>query len=202
CDNLSASDDGPPPWVNFGNKIQTSSQDSDFKSLGTKNKEVNKDNSEFDLQRQGAIAEATTGAVKKIFGGRVKQNVQPVILLKHTHTRKNQENVSKFVESQNKLTQREYQSYNQQNKRDYKQNSYNKSERFYNAVITAITDKTYAVKFKGYGNIEEVLKTDCLPVTASYNRQNYGNDQQNRRSDNGKPYSGSMEFRRSARNYK
>ncbi|KAJ8975218.1 hypothetical protein NQ317_014522, partial [Molorchus minor] len=28
-------------------------------------------------------------------------------------------------------------------------------------------DKTYAVKFKGYGNIEEVLKTDCLPVTSN-----------------------------------
>lgn len=34
----------------------------------------------------------------------------------------------------------------------------------YNAVITAVTDKTYAVQFSGYGNIEEVLKHDCIPV--------------------------------------
>lgn len=35
---------------------------------------------------------------------------------------------------------------------------------YYNAEITAITEKTYVVQFKGYGNTEEVLKTDCLPV--------------------------------------
>ncbi|KAJ8964049.1 hypothetical protein NQ314_005190, partial [Rhamnusium bicolor] len=74
---------------------------------------------------------------------------------------------------------------------------------FYNAVITAVTEKTYAVKFKGYGNIEEILKTDCLPVTNS-NKQNYGGQgQQNRKYDqNNRPYSGSMEFRRSTRNFK
>nr|CAI5825081.1 unnamed protein product [Callosobruchus analis] len=37
-----------------------------------------KENPEFEQQRLEAIAEASTGAVKKVFGGRVKQNVQPV----------------------------------------------------------------------------------------------------------------------------
>ncbi|KAJ8975219.1 hypothetical protein NQ317_014523 [Molorchus minor] len=69
-------EDGPPPWVNFGCKIQTGNQEGNFKSLG-KNKEDNT-NSEFEQQRQGAIAEATSGAVRKVFGGRVKQNVQPI----------------------------------------------------------------------------------------------------------------------------
>ncbi|KAG5898304.1 hypothetical protein JTB14_022993 [Gonioctena quinquepunctata] len=72
-----SSEDGPPPWVNFGTKIQNSLQETHFKSLAGKNKDGAKDNSDFELQRQGAIAEATTGATKKVFSGRVKQNIQP-----------------------------------------------------------------------------------------------------------------------------
>lgn len=34
---------------------------------------------------------------------------------------------------------------------------------FYPARITASTDTTYVVQFKGYGNIEEVLKSDVIP---------------------------------------
>ncbi|VEN38143.1 unnamed protein product [Callosobruchus maculatus] len=73
-----SSEDGPPPWVHFGAKIKTSIQDDNFASLSSKAKESSKENPEFEQQRLEAIAEASTGAVKKVFGGRVKQNVQPV----------------------------------------------------------------------------------------------------------------------------
>ncbi|KAM7354794.1 tudor domain containing 3 isoform 2-T2 [Cochliomyia hominivorax] len=36
---------------------------------------------------------------------------------------------------------------------------------YYNAKITAISDKTCVVLYLGYGNHEEVLKSDCLPIT-------------------------------------
>nr|CAI5820686.1 unnamed protein product [Callosobruchus analis] len=73
-----SSEDGPPPWVHFGAKIKTSIQDDNFASLSSKPKDSSKENPEFEQQRLEAIAEASTGAVKKVFGGRVKQNVQPV----------------------------------------------------------------------------------------------------------------------------
>lgn len=70
------SNEGAPPWVAFGGKIISGKPDGSFKSL-VKGKDDNTD-SEFDQQRKDAIAEAATGAVKKSFGGRVRQNVQPV----------------------------------------------------------------------------------------------------------------------------
>ncbi|XP_050299778.1 tudor domain-containing protein 3-like [Anthonomus grandis grandis] len=70
------SNDGAPPWVAFGHKILSGNHEKGFKSL-EKGKEGG-GNSEFDQQRKEAIAEASTGAVKKTFSGRVKQNVQPV----------------------------------------------------------------------------------------------------------------------------
>lgn len=69
--------------------------------------------------------------------------------------------------------------------------------KYYNAAIISITDKTFAVRFKGYGNIEEVLKTDCLPIMPNNSRSN-----NNQQYDKNKQYSGSMEFRRSSKNYK
>ncbi|XP_065074371.1 tudor domain-containing protein 3 [Ochlerotatus camptorhynchus] len=36
---------------------------------------------------------------------------------------------------------------------------------FYNAEITAISENTFVVCFLEYGNYEEVLKTDCIPLT-------------------------------------
>lgn len=65
--------DGPPPWVNFGSKIVSSIQDQTFKSLDNRDKETNKQNTEFEVLRKDAIAEASTGAVKKVFGGGVKK---------------------------------------------------------------------------------------------------------------------------------
>ncbi|CAH0560042.1 unnamed protein product [Brassicogethes aeneus] len=71
--------DGPPPWVNFGCKIQAGDKNDAFKSLQPKTKDPNKDDTEFEQQRQKALAEASSGAVKKVFGGRVKEQVQPVV---------------------------------------------------------------------------------------------------------------------------
>ncbi|XP_065359540.1 tudor domain-containing protein 3 [Calliphora vicina] len=39
---------------------------------------------------------------------------------------------------------------------------------YYDAKITAISDKTCVVLFLGYGNHEEVLKSDCLPITDAH----------------------------------
>lgn len=71
-----ANADGPPAWVNFGTKIVSSLQDRTFKSLENKSKDENKQNTEFDNLRKDAIAEASSGAVKKVFGGGTKK--QPV----------------------------------------------------------------------------------------------------------------------------
>lgn len=37
--------------------------------------------------------------------------------------------------------------------------------KYYNAEIQAVTDKTCVVHFLDYGNAEEVLLVDCLPIT-------------------------------------
>lgn len=71
---FSDSNDGAPAWVNFGSKIQSDPQDKHFRSLEEKNEA--KENTKFDQARQDAIAEATSGAVKKVFGGGSKQAVQ------------------------------------------------------------------------------------------------------------------------------
>ncbi|XP_030571495.1 tudor domain-containing protein 3 [Drosophila novamexicana] len=42
--------------------------------------------------------------------------------------------------------------------------------RYYEAEITAVGDKTCVVYFLGYGNHEEVLKSDILPITDAQNR--------------------------------
>ncbi|XP_055316780.1 tudor domain-containing protein 3 [Sitodiplosis mosellana] len=42
---------------------------------------------------------------------------------------------------------------------------YWEDEKYYNAEIQAVTDKTCVVHFPEYGNFEEVLLTDCLPIT-------------------------------------
>lgn len=51
--------------------------------------------------------------------------------------------------------------------------------KFYPAVVAAVTDKTYAVQFKGYGNIEEVLKQDCFSAKPSYNQNARYQEQNN-----------------------
>lgn len=57
---------------------------------------------------------------------------------------------------------------------------------FYNASITNVTDNTYVVLFNDYGNVEEVLKSDCKPLNPD--RQQKGH--QNQRYYPRKFYSG------------
>ncbi|XP_055624110.1 tudor domain-containing protein 3 [Toxorhynchites rutilus septentrionalis] len=81
---IQLSANGPPPWIPFGQKIQQSiSNDKNFKSLQTKEKDDSKENAEFTALRNDAIAEATKLGTKKTFGGGAKQlvdaNVQKIM---------------------------------------------------------------------------------------------------------------------------
>lgn len=69
----SSDEGGPPPWIPFGKKIiRLNEQDKHFKALSEK-ESAGKDNSEFEAQRQDAIAEAARQGSKKVFGGGTKQ---------------------------------------------------------------------------------------------------------------------------------
>lgn len=58
-------DGGPPPWIPFGQRLETLN-DRPFKSLQEANKQQ-QDNAEFEAQRKGAIAEAQRmSGVKKV----------------------------------------------------------------------------------------------------------------------------------------
>ncbi|KAF2880973.1 hypothetical protein ILUMI_25189 [Ignelater luminosus] len=306
----SAGPDGPPPWVNFGEKIVSSISNEPFKSLTSKiAKETTND---FDVHRQDAIANATSGAVKRVFGGgaRIAQDNQLTNFRKggnfargnnenqnmqeyqrgYKSKRENKEKVNAnekpqkppekislfdFLENKllvnentksvgdSSLLKQEVQRINTQQKDPqrnnvmmpnpgiYQQNyssnnasktasnsenstnlfqhnkhvnnsnieavtkgfgkvslnsqfasrslqqhlnlAKNKNEnfkpktntnqnwkvgdlclakywedgKFYNATITNLTDRTCVVQFNGYGNVEEVLKTDCLPISDS-----------------------------------
>ncbi|XP_055703721.1 tudor domain-containing protein 3 [Phlebotomus papatasi] len=71
-----------PPWIPFGQKIDTKSLDVNIKSLaGDVEKDTAKENVEFNAQRSEAIAEASKAA-KKVFGGGQKMmdhNVQKIV---------------------------------------------------------------------------------------------------------------------------
>lgn len=74
-------DGGPPPWIPFGQRLETIIPEKQFKSL---QEASNKDNAEFEAQRKGAIAEAQRlSGVKKVFGGGTKPlldaNVQKIV---------------------------------------------------------------------------------------------------------------------------
>ncbi|CAD6240416.1 GSCOCG00008777001-RA-CDS [Cotesia congregata] len=73
----SVEEGGPPPWIPFGQQIiKVTDKDKKFKSLAadTKDGGISKDqNSEFEAQRQDAIAEASKQGSKKVFGGGNKQ---------------------------------------------------------------------------------------------------------------------------------
>ena len=66
---------GPPPWIPFGKKIIKGGVETDknFKALGASKEASDKEASEFEAQRQDAIAEAARLGGKKIFGGGNKQ---------------------------------------------------------------------------------------------------------------------------------
>ncbi|XP_017880580.1 tudor domain-containing protein 3 isoform X2 [Ceratina calcarata] len=42
---------------------------------------------------------------------------------------------------------------------------YWEDNRYYNAIVTGVSDRTCVVQFKGFENYEEVLQIDCLPIT-------------------------------------
>ncbi|KAG7206898.1 hypothetical protein KM043_000795 [Ampulex compressa] len=42
---------------------------------------------------------------------------------------------------------------------------YWEDNRYYNAEVTGVSDRTCVVQFKGFENYEEVLQADCLPIT-------------------------------------
>ncbi|XP_031844946.1 tudor domain containing 3 [Nomia melanderi] len=54
---------------------------------------------------------------------------------------------------------------------------YWEDNRYYNAKVTGVSDRTCVVQFKGFENYEEVLQVDCLPITDDYQVQDYGMDQ-------------------------
>ncbi|XP_063991401.1 tudor domain-containing protein 3 [Diachasmimorpha longicaudata] len=90
----SAEEGGPPPWIPFGKKIiKIAEQDKNFRALADKDAPA-KDNSEFEAQRQAAVAEAAKQGSKKIFGGGTKQ------LLDHS--------VQKIVDQGFSIEQAEY----------------------------------------------------------------------------------------------
>ncbi|KAF5284577.1 hypothetical protein FQR65_LT02403 [Abscondita terminalis] len=219
--------DGPPPWVNFGEKIITNISDEPFKALVSK--EAKKD--EFDIQRQDAINVATTGAVKKVFGGGTK-NVALTEVKKtyEKHYRKRDfekveehqkapDKISLFnfledkLQTNNELgdapkpvTQYDGGKFQKYNNDGYKpkfiskkpddkiddaivknfeklavsntNNSkvwnwrigdlcmakYWEDSKYYNATVVNLTERTCVVQFNGYGNVEEVLKLDCIPI--------------------------------------
>ncbi|XP_059622315.1 tudor domain-containing protein 3 [Phlebotomus argentipes] len=49
--------------------------------------------------------------------------------------------------------------------------------KYYNAEVTGVTEKTCVVAFLDYGNYEEVLKDDCLPVTMEGDERGFGRQQ-------------------------
>ncbi|XP_076237130.1 tudor domain containing 3 isoform X2 [Calliopsis andreniformis] len=83
---------------------------------------------------------------------------------------------------------------------------YWEDNRYYNAKVTAVSDRTCVVQFKGFENYEEVLQADCFPITDDNQVvQDYGMDQKqleqwfnNRqpRYDQTQNHIAGMEFRR------
>uniref|UniRef100_A0A1Y1NI80 Survival of motor neuron-related-splicing factor 30 n=2 Tax=Photinus pyralis TaxID=7054 RepID=A0A1Y1NI80_PHOPY len=219
--------DGPPPWVNFGEKIVQLQSNQSFKSLV--NKEIKQD--DFDIQRQDAINVVATGAVKKVFGGGSK--TVPLVgsrrpynnergykkrdfKEKNVEVQKAPDKVSLFNFLENKL-----QTNDNDNKRNHTlppksnvdkkkdnvndailhavQRSFEKTSisdnnsgtwrwkigdlcmakywednKYYNATVINLTEKTCVVQFNGYGNVEEVVRQDCIPVNCD-NNETYKN---------------------------
>ncbi|XP_017790560.1 PREDICTED: tudor domain-containing protein 3 [Habropoda laboriosa] len=48
---------------------------------------------------------------------------------------------------------------------------YWEDNRYYNAKVTGVSDRTCVVQFKGFENYEEVLQVDCLPITEDLQSQ-------------------------------
>ncbi|XP_020288510.1 tudor domain-containing protein 3 [Pseudomyrmex gracilis] len=50
---------------------------------------------------------------------------------------------------------------------------YWEDNRYYNAEVTGVSERTCVVQFKGFENYEEVLQVDCIPITDDYQIQDH-----------------------------
>ncbi|XP_012522446.1 tudor domain-containing protein 3 isoform X2 [Monomorium pharaonis] len=82
---------------------------------------------------------------------------------------------------------------------------YWEDNRYYNAEVTGVSERTCVVQFKGFENYEEVLQVDCIPITDDFQIQDQISDmrRQDQRSNNRQPrydqshnHINGMEFRR------
>ncbi|XP_011158828.1 tudor domain-containing protein 3 isoform X2 [Solenopsis invicta] len=82
---------------------------------------------------------------------------------------------------------------------------YWEDNRYYNAEVTGVSERTCVVQFKGFENYEEVLQVDCIPITDDFQIQDHVSDtkRQDQRSNNRQPrydqshnHINGMEFRR------
>ncbi|BES98955.1 DUF1767 [Nesidiocoris tenuis] len=87
------------------------------------------------------------------------------------------------------------------NKGDKCHAKYWEDNNFYEAEVTGVSQNTCVVRFLNYGNFEEVLQDDCVPVTEdlsfpinSFAQDHNSNFNANKRSNN--HFSGVLEFRR------
>lgn len=88
---------------------------------------------------------------------------------------------------------------------------YWEDNRYYNAIVTGVSDRTCVVQFKGFENYEEVLQIDCLPIADDTTvLQDFVTDQKlpdqrfnsrqmryDQTQNHTAPFTAGMEFRRS-----
>ncbi|XP_018343989.1 PREDICTED: tudor domain-containing protein 3 isoform X2 [Trachymyrmex septentrionalis] len=80
---------------------------------------------------------------------------------------------------------------------------YWEDNRYYNAEVTGVSERTCVVQFKGFENYEEVLQVDCIPITDDIQDRIPETRRQDQRSNNRQPrydqshnHINGMEFRR------
>ncbi|KAK9509010.1 hypothetical protein O3M35_006426 [Rhynocoris fuscipes] len=72
---------------------------------------------------------------------------------------------------------------------------------YYNAEVTGISKKTCVVRFLHYGNFEEVLQDDCIPITEDLPVHDSEHNHSHFNSGNKNNMSGTVDFRRGPRTY-
>uniref|UniRef100_T1HAC5 Survival of motor neuron-related-splicing factor 30 n=1 Tax=Rhodnius prolixus TaxID=13249 RepID=T1HAC5_RHOPR len=73
---------------------------------------------------------------------------------------------------------------------------------YYNAEVTGISKKTCVVRFLHYGNFEEVLQDDCIPVAEDMSGNIHDNESNTHfNSANKNNLSGAVDFRRGPRSF-
>ncbi|KAL0115384.1 hypothetical protein PUN28_010722 [Cardiocondyla obscurior] len=80
---------------------------------------------------------------------------------------------------------------------------YWEDNRYYNAEVTGVSERTCVVQFKGFENYEEVLQVDCIPITddiqdhiSDTKRQDQRSNNRHPRYDQSQNHVNGMEFRR------